>query len=121
MALATVLVFITVSAAEVSMRLLMVASQMSGKRTYEELAAHCFGKAGKSTVDLSITVLNMGSLVAYLNILADMFSLVANTIIPPGAEPSRNMLLTGGGWEMISGGWRTVCRGCCCTRYCLIG
>jgi amino acid permease len=93
--LATVLVLITLSASELSMRLLMVASQMAGKRTYEDLAAHCFGRAGRSTVDLSITIMNLGSLVAYLNILADMFSLVANTVIPPGAEPSRNMLLAG--------------------------
>ncbi|GAB4819563.1 hypothetical protein N2152v2_006609 [Parachlorella kessleri] len=93
LALATLLVLVTLSASELSMRLLMVASQMAGKRSYPDLAAHCFGRAGRSAVDLCITVMNLGSLVAYLNILADMFSLVANTVIPPGAEPSRNMLL----------------------------
>lgn len=134
--------------------------QIAGKRSYNELAAHCFGKPGRNVVDVSISVMNLGSLVrwdtwveqqqqagrqavgrrgaeqaacladlrqgaalhtaalpgagterqrapvayhilprcaaqvAYLNILADMFSLVANTVIPPGAEPSRNILLT---------------------------
>ena len=33
--------------------------------------------------------------VAYLNILADLFSSVAGTIIPAGAEPNRNLLLLG--------------------------
>lgn len=90
------LVLITLSASELSMRLLMVASQLVDKRSYEDLAAHCFGGAGRSAVRACVTVLNLGSLVAYLNILADMFSLVANTVIPPGAEPSRNALLAGG-------------------------
>jgi hypothetical protein len=36
-----------------------------------------------------------GAIVAYLNILADVISAVAGTMIPPGAEPSRNMYITG--------------------------
>lgn len=42
-----------------------------------------------------IVALNLGCLVAYVNILADVLSSVAGSIIPPGAEPSRNALLTG--------------------------
>ncbi len=37
----------------------------------------------------------MGSLVAYVNVLADVWSAVAGTIIPPGAEPSRNAMMIG--------------------------
>ena len=33
------------------------------------------------------------ALVAYLNILADVLSSVAGTIVPPGAEPSRNVMM----------------------------
>ena len=36
-----------------------------------------------------------GALVAYVNILADVLSSVAGSIIPPGAEPSRNALMAG--------------------------
>ena len=32
---------------------------------------------------------------AYVNILADVLSSVAGSVIPPGAEPSRNALMTG--------------------------
>lgn len=31
---------------------------------------------------------------AYLNVLADVLSSVAGSVIPPGAEPSRNVLMT---------------------------
>lgn len=30
---------------------------------------------------------------AYINILADVLSSVAGTIVPPGAEPSRNVMM----------------------------
>ena len=93
--LATLLVLITLVASELSMRLLMISSQLAGKRSYEELARHCFGRVGQRAVDFCVIIMNIGSLVASLNILADMFSSVAGTIIPPGAEPSRNMLLLG--------------------------
>ena len=32
---------------------------------------------------------------AYVNILADVLSSVAGSVIPPGAEPSRNALMAG--------------------------
>ena len=34
-----------------------------------------------------------GALVAYVNVLADVLSSVAGSVIPPGAEPSRNVLM----------------------------
>ncbi len=33
------------------------------------------------------------ALVAYINILADVLSSVAGTIVPPGAEPSRDVMM----------------------------
>lgn len=33
------------------------------------------------------------ALIAYVNILADVLSSVAGTVVPPGAEPSRNVML----------------------------
>lgn len=36
----------------------------------------------------------VGALVAYVNVLADVLSSVAGSVIPPGAEPSRNVLMT---------------------------
>jgi len=46
-------------------------------------------------VELCTAALNLGGIVAYLNILADVLSSVAGTIIPPGAEPSRNQYIAG--------------------------
>jgi hypothetical protein len=42
------------------------------------------GKAGRQVVELCNAALNLGSIVAFLNILADVLSSVAGTIIPPG-------------------------------------
>ncbi|EFN58068.1 hypothetical protein CHLNCDRAFT_142340 [Chlorella variabilis] len=91
--LAVVLVLVTLAAAELSMRLLLMSSQLTGKRSYEELARHTYGRAGQAAVDSCIIAMNVGSVVAYLNILTDTISSVAGTVIPPGAEPSRNMML----------------------------
>ncbi|KAL4527497.1 hypothetical protein Ndes2526A_g08720 [Nannochloris sp. 'desiccata'] len=93
--LATLLVLVTVLAAEFSMQLLLLAAHVAGKRSYEEIARYCFGHLGKGLVDFSISVINLGSLVAYLNLASDTFSLVAGTIVPPGAEPSRTEILLG--------------------------
>ena len=93
--LAFTLVLITVIAAEFSMHHLLLAAHISGKRSYEELARHSFGAVGQGLVNACITVMNLGSLVAYLNLVSDTFSLVAGTIVPPGAEPSRTAILSG--------------------------
>lgn len=93
--LTTVLVLICLIAAQLSMRLLLMSSQLSGKKTYEELARLCFGKTGQRVMGTCVFMLNLGALVAYVNILADVLSSVAGSVIPPGAEPSRNIIMTG--------------------------
>ncbi len=93
--LATLLVLVVVLAAEYSMQLLLLAAHIAGKRSYEEVARYSFGPLGQGLVDFSISVINLGSLVAYLNLATDTFSLVAGTIVPPGAEPSRTSILLG--------------------------
>lgn len=94
--LTTLLILVCLVAAQLSMRLLLMSSQLSGKRTYEELARLCFGKPGQRVMGTCVFMLNLGALVAYVNILADVLSSVAGSIIPPGAEPSRNIIMTGG-------------------------
>ena len=93
--LTTLLILICLIAAQLSMRLLLVSSHISGKRTYEDLAKTCFGKVGQRVMGTCVFMLNLGALIAYVNILADVLSSVAGSIIPPGAEPSRNMVMTG--------------------------
>lgn len=93
--LTTILIFVCLIASQLSMRLLLVSSHTSGKKTYEDLAKHCFGKAGQRVMGTCVFMLNLGALIAYVNILADVLSSVAGSIIPPGAEPSRNMVMTG--------------------------
>jgi sodium-coupled neutral amino acid transporter 10 len=95
LALATLLMLATLAAAELGMRLLLLSGQIAGRRTYGDVARHALGAAGHLAVELSVGVMSMGSIVAYLNILADTFSTVAGSIVPPGAEPSRNAILVG--------------------------
>ena len=77
------------------MHLLLLASQAAGKRNYEELCRSCLGRAGERVLNVCVFLLNLGALVAYVNILADVLSSVAGSIIPPGAEPSRSMIMSG--------------------------
>lgn len=63
--------------------------------SYEELARAVLGKAGSKAVNVCIVSLNITCMVAYISILADVLSSVAGSVIPPGAEPSRNVLMTG--------------------------
>lgn len=77
MGLAVLLVLVTLTAAELSMRLLLMSSQLTGKRSYEELARHTFGRGGQAAVAFCILAMNVGSVVAYLNILTDTVSNVA--------------------------------------------
>jgi hypothetical protein len=50
------------------------------------MAEQALGKVGRQVVELSNAAINLGSIVAFLNILADILSSVAGTIIPPGAR-----------------------------------
>lgn len=87
---------VSLLATRFSYQLLLYCSQLSNKRSYEELAEQAVGKVGRVLVQLCTAALNLGAVVAYLNILADVISSVAGTIIPPGAEPSRSAYLAGG-------------------------
>ena len=93
--LTTLLILICLIAAQLSMRLLLISSHLQGKKTYEELARLSFGKLGQRVMGACVFLLNLGALGAYVNILADVLSSVAGSIIPPGAEPSRNIIMTG--------------------------
>ncbi|PNH09218.1 putative sodium-coupled neutral amino acid transporter 10 [Tetrabaena socialis] len=93
--LGSLLMVVSLVATRFSYDLLLYCSQISNKKTYEELAEQAIGKAGRQIVELCTAALNLGCIVAYLNILADVLSAVAGTIIPPGAEPSRNAYITG--------------------------
>jgi len=53
------------------------------------------GRHGRTLVYVCTAATNLGCIVAFLNILADVISSVAGTIIPPGAEPSRSTYLAG--------------------------
>ena len=93
--LASCIMLVSLLACRFSYSLLLYCSQLSSKRTYEELAEQALGPIGKKIVEICTAALNLGCMVAYLNILADVLSSVAGTIIPPGAEPSRSVYLAG--------------------------
>lgn len=93
--LATLIMAVSLLATRFSYQLLLYCCQLSPKRSYEELAEQAVGRVGRVLVQLCTVALNLGAVVAYLNILADVISSVAGTIIPPGAEPSRSAYLAG--------------------------
>jgi len=93
--LATIIMFVTLVATRISYQLLLYCAQLSGRKSYESIAEHALGKTGRQIVELCIAAMNLGALVAFLDILADVLSAVAGTIIPPGAEPSRHAYITG--------------------------
>ena len=47
-------------ACQLSMQLLLAASQLSGRRSLEDLAHHCFGRVGRNAVQIAVFLLNMG-------------------------------------------------------------
>ncbi|KAK9816581.1 hypothetical protein WJX72_002235 [[Myrmecia] bisecta] len=92
--LATLMVLLCLVASQLSMRLLLLASQLSGLKTYEDMARAAFGNSASQAVVTCVFLLNMGNLTSYVNILADVLSSVS-AIIPAAAEPSRNVLMAG--------------------------
>ena len=50
MGLALLLVLVTLAAAELSMRLLLMSAQLTGKRSYDELARYAYGRIGAQPV-----------------------------------------------------------------------
>ena len=57
--------------------------------SYEELMDLTLGARGKAASTVGILLLQVGCLVGYANILADVVSPFAVDILPPGLEPSR--------------------------------
>jgi sodium-coupled neutral amino acid transporter 10 len=93
--LATIIMFATLVATRISYQLLLYCAQLSGRKSYESIAEYALGRTGRQIVEFCIALMNLGALVAFLDILADVLSSVAGTIIPPGAEPSRHAYITG--------------------------
>jgi sodium-coupled neutral amino acid transporter 10 len=101
--LATLMMCVVLAATRISYQLMLYCADLSGRRTYESIAEQVLGKAGRTILELCTAALNLGAIVAYLNILADVLSSVAGTIIPPGAEPSRHTYITGA--QQQEGAW----------------
>lgn len=68
--LATCIMLVSMAACRFSYQLLLYCSQLSTKRSYEDLAEQAVGKIGRHMVSLCTAAVNLGSIVAYLNILA---------------------------------------------------
>lgn len=58
---AALLILVCLAAGQLSMRLLLLSSQLSGRRSYEEVAAAALGRTGRQTVSSCIFTLNMGT------------------------------------------------------------
>lgn len=69
-ALATCVMIVCMGACRFSYQLLLWSTQLTSKRTYEELAEQAVGRIGRNMVSLCTAAVNLGSIVAYLNILA---------------------------------------------------
>ena len=61
--------------------------------SYEELMELTLGKNGKRLSAVGILLLQIGCLVGYANILADVVSPFAISVLPPGLEPNRGAVL----------------------------
>lgn len=62
--------------------------------SYESIAREYLGHPGAILVSLAIVVMQLGTLVAYVNVLSDVLSGVAGSVIPPSAEPTRAQIST---------------------------
>ena len=91
--LALALILIVLWAAELSMQFLLISTHFVGKKTYQELASFALGRPGKASVNGAIWIMNFSTLVAYLNLVTDMFSSISGSLIPPALEPSRQTTL----------------------------
>lgn len=71
------------------------ASFLVKRASYEDIAEKAYGRPGRMVAMIANTCVNLGCLVAYVNVLCDVLSSVANSVIPPGAEPSRWVIMAG--------------------------
>lgn len=76
-------------ASSASLALLASSRHRLGFSTYEEGAELAAGAAGRSATSASVLLLQAGALVACINILADIASATASSIIPPSLDPER--------------------------------
>lgn len=91
--LALALIGIVLWAAELSMQFLLICTHFVGKKTYQELASYALGRMGRASVNGSMWIMNFSTLVAYLNLVTDLFSGISGSLIPPALEPSRQTTL----------------------------
>jgi amino acid permease len=88
-ALTTLLIILSFVACCFTTQCLLYASTVTEGWTYEEVAFRTLGNKGRTLVRVCVVALLLGCSVAYVNIVSDIFSGVAGTIVPAGAEPSR--------------------------------
>lgn len=62
--------------------------------SYEDLMGLTLGTRGRALSSVGILLLQLGCLVGYANILADVVSPFAIDVLPPGLEPNRGAVLT---------------------------
>jgi amino acid permease len=73
----------------VTLKMLLYASLLHRRASYEELAECALGRAARPVCLACVLFLQFGCLVAFLAILADLVSASVSPIIPPGAEVGR--------------------------------
>ncbi|XRB08513.1 sodium-coupled neutral amino acid transporter [Pycnococcus provasolii] len=91
--LATALVLTVSFLSTLSLQYLLQNAHAVGATRYHDLAKTVLGSRAKVVVELCTFTLQLGALVAYVNILADVISPIANSVLPPGAEPSRTFVM----------------------------
>jgi len=87
--LTTMLIVVSACSTMFTTQCLLFSSAVTDAWSYEEVAFRTLGNRGKILVRICVVALLMGCSVAYVNIVSDIFSGVAGTIVPAGAEPSR--------------------------------
>ena len=87
--LTAMLIIVSACSTMFTTQCLLFSSAVTDAWSYEEVAFRTLGNRGKILVRICVVALLMGCSVAYVNIVSDIFSGVAGTIVPAGAEPSR--------------------------------
>ena len=91
--LATGLVLAVSFLSTLSLQYLVQCAHRIGVKRYHELARDVIGERSKTVTEVSTFTLQLGALVAYVNILTDVLSPIANSVLPPSAEPSRTFIM----------------------------
>ena len=91
--LGSLLLALCAGASLLSAQLLLAAAAATGARSYEGLATAALGARAGALVAACVWALQLGSVVASVNIMADLLSAFAGSVVPPGAEPSRQGII----------------------------